>query len=136
MKVIDAAALVALLTDAGPAGVWTAEVVGRGPLTAPHLVLFETANVLRRHAAAALISEDQATLAHRDLLDLDIMLWPYEPLAGRAWELRHNATIYDASYLALAEIVEAPLVTFDARLRGVPGARAEVLVGPGMLSDE
>lgn len=130
MKVVDAAALVALLTDAGSAGAWVAETIGTGPLAAPHLVLFETANILRRHAAAALISQDQAALAHRDLLDLDITLWPYEAMAGRAWELRHNATLYDASYLALAEMVEAPLVTFDARLRGVPGVRAEVLVGP------
>lgn len=130
MKVVDASALVALLTDAGPAGAWAAETIGRGPLSSPHLALFETANVLRRQAAAQLISQDHAVLAHRDLLDLDISFWPYEPLAERAWELRHNATIYDASYLALAEIVDAPLITFDVRLRGVPGVRAEVLVGP------
>ncbi|GAA0633645.1 PIN domain-containing protein [Sporichthya brevicatena] len=130
MKVVDASALVALLTDAGPAGAWVVDAIGRGPLVAPHLVLFETANVLRRHAAAELISSDQAALAHRDLLDLDLGLWPYELLAARVWELRRNATAYDASYLALAEQVGAPLITFDGRLRNVPGARAEVLVGP------
>lgn len=130
MKVVDAAALVALLTDAGPAGVWAADALGDGPVAAPHLVLFETANILRRHASASLISGDQAALAHRDLLDLDITLWPYAPLAERAWELRHNATCYDASYLALAEIAQAPLITFDARLCGVPGVRADILVGP------
>ena len=65
--------------------------------------------------------------AHGDLLDLPIELWPYEPLAQRAWELRGNASVDDASYVALAELVDAPLVTLDAKLAGAPGIRCRVL---------
>ncbi|MEO9223804.1 MAG: type II toxin-antitoxin system VapC family toxin [Acidimicrobiales bacterium] len=57
-----------------------------------------------------------AQLAHDDLLDLQIESWPYEALADRVWKLRGQLTAYDASYVALAELVGAPLVTLDHHL--------------------
>jgi len=52
--------------------------------------------------------------------------YPHAPLADRIWELRENLTAYDATYVALAEVLDAPLVTMDARLARAPGVRAEV----------
>ncbi|MGI8729074.1 MAG: type II toxin-antitoxin system VapC family toxin, partial [Solirubrobacteraceae bacterium] len=65
--------------------------------------------------------------AHADLLDLTIELWPYEVLASRAWQLRRNLSVYDASYVALAEIADAALVTLDRGIAGAPGLVCEVL---------
>lgn len=73
------------------------------------------------------VSGDQAAQAHGDLLDLAIEPWPYELLAPRAWELRRNLSIYDAAYVALAELIDAALVTLDQRIAGVPGLRCAVV---------
>lgn len=124
---IDSSALVALLADAGPAGTWVAEAIAGATLAAPSLAPFEAANILRRQAAAGAIDHTQATLAHADLVALPIELWPYAPLADRAWELRQNATIYDATYLALAELVAATVVTLDSRLARAPGPSCPIL---------
>ncbi|HET7388028.1 MAG TPA: type II toxin-antitoxin system VapC family toxin [Nocardioidaceae bacterium] len=91
---------------------------------------FETANVLRRHELAGLASADQAAQVHADLGDLDFESWPHEILAGRAWELRANLSVYDASYVALAELVGAPLVALDQRIERAPGPRCEVRTPP------
>jgi predicted nucleic acid-binding protein len=124
--VCDASALVALLLDAGPDGLWVTNSVVDTELTAPTLLGYETANIIRRHELAGLISADQAAQAHADLLDLAIELWPHDLLAARAWELRHNLSIYDACYVALAELVGAVLVTLDHRIAGAPGLRCAV----------
>lgn len=125
-SVCDASALVALLVDGGPAGEWaTARLTGVG-LLAPHLVHFEVGNILRRHELAGLVSADQASQAHQDLLDLAVELWPYELLASRAWQLRANLTIFDAVYVALAELTGATLVTLDRRIAQAPGIRCPV----------
>jgi predicted nucleic acid-binding protein len=60
-------------------------------------------------------------LAHQDLVDLSLELWPYAPLAKRAWELRGNLTIYDGSYVALAELLDAAVVTLDSEFVNAPG---------------
>jgi len=126
--VVDSSALVALVADAGGLSAWaTGQVAGRR-LTAPHLAPFEAANVLRRHAQNGQLQPMEATLAHADLLALPLQLWPYEPLADRAWELRHNVTSYDATYVALAELLGATLVTLDRRLATAPGIRCAVQV--------
>jgi predicted nucleic acid-binding protein len=124
--VCDASALVALLLDAGPDGQWATRELSDGALAAPSLVAYETANVIRRHERASLISGDQAVQAHADLLDLPIEHWPYEVLAPRAWELRPNLSSYDASYVALAELTAAPLVTLDPRIAAARGLRCAV----------
>ena len=124
--VCDASALVALLLDAGPDGRWVTDALTGGGLAAPALVQFEAANILRRHQLARLISPDQAAQAHADLVDLAIELWPYEPLARRAWQLRGNLTVYDAGYVALAELLDSQLVTLDQRIGRAPGLRCRV----------
>lgn len=124
--VCDASALTALLIDGGPDGKWATEALSGADLAAPSLVDFETANILRRQELAGLISADQAAQAHADLLDLAIEHWPYELLAMRAWQLRLNLSMYDAAYVALAELLGATLVTLDRRISRAPGARCAI----------
>lgn len=125
--VCDASALVALLLDSGPDGRWATAVLRGAALLAPSLVVFEAANIFRRLEAAGSLSADQAAQAHADLLALSIELWPYEVLASRAWALRRNLSTYDASYVALAELVSATLVTLDQRISRAPGLRCSVV---------
>jgi len=120
-------ALVALLVDAGPAGTWAAAEAADRQLATPHLVRYEVANILRRREDAGRLSRDQAHLAHADLLDLPIECWPYSVVADRASGLRHNLTSHDASYVALAELLDVPLLTCDGRLTRAPGVGCAVL---------
>lgn len=78
--------LVAALVDSGPDGEWAALVLADRELAAPHLMLVEADDILRRAALAGGITSDAASLAHGDLLDLRSDPWPYAPLAER---LRH-----------------------------------------------
>ena len=130
--VCDASAVVSLLLDSGDTGTWLAGRCAGADLYAPALVGFECANIIRRHESRTLISPDQAAQAHADLLDLPVELWPWDVLAERAWALRHNLTSYDAAYVALAEILEAPLVTLDRRLERAPATHCVVIVPPSM----
>lgn len=128
--VLDASAAVALLVDDGPAGRWVDATIRGATLLAPELMPFEVSNILRRHALAGVLDASDATLAHTDLVALPIDLYPYAALAERVWELRANVTAYDASYVALAELVAAPLVTLDAKLAGATGPTCKILTYP------
>ena len=130
--VVDASALVALLLDRGSVGEWVADQLRASVIAAPHLVTFETSNIIRRHLAAKIVTLDAARNANRFLRDLQMELWPYESLADRVWELRANLTSYDASYVALAELLAAPVVTLDKRLASVKRLRCAVLTPPGV----
>ena len=121
--VVDASLIVAALVDGGPVGRWAEELVVSDDLAAPHLMPVEVANILRRTTHAGELSHDLTSIAHADLVDLRVTLYPYAPLASRAWELRDNLTLYDAWYVALAEELDASLGTLDARLARAPGAR-------------
>lgn len=124
--VCDASAIVALLVDDGPDGQWAAAALAGADVIAPTLLGFEVANVLRRQELAGALGPDQVAQAHADLLDLAIEAWPHDLLAARAWELRQNLSVYDASYVALAELARATLVTLDARLARAPGIRCVI----------
>jgi predicted nucleic acid-binding protein len=124
--VCDASALAALLLDSGPDGQWVTQTVESGEIAAPALVTYETANVIRKHELAGQVSPDQSAQAHADLLDLAIELWPYDLLAARAWELRMNLSIYDATYVALAELTGLTLITLDERLAKAPGTKCRI----------
>lgn len=109
--VCDASAVVALLLDAGRDGQWVDQAFAGADLAAPSLIAFESSNIIRRHELAGLVSGDQAAQAHADLLALTIENRPYELVARRVWELRTNLSSYDASYVAVAELTAATLVT-------------------------
>jgi predicted nucleic acid-binding protein len=121
--VVDSSAVVAALAGGGDEGAWAESELARDDLAAPHLMLVEVANILRRSSLSGQLSADVASIAHGDLLDLPIALFPYEATADRAWELRTNLSMYDAWYVALAERLEADLVTLDRRIARAPGPR-------------
>lgn len=129
MIVLDASALLELLlgTEKGRS-VATRIARAAETLHAPHLVDLEVAQVLRRFVARGLLDEARSSQAIDDLRDLDLNRYRHDLLLDRIWELRHNASAYDAAYLALAEALGAPLVTSDARLATLPGTRAAVEV--------
>ena len=75
---------------------------------------------------AGLLTDHRARDALLDLDALPVVRYAHEPLLGRAWELRNALSIPDAVYVALAEALEAPLVTCDGRLARAPGIHATV----------
>ena len=125
--VVDASCVVAALVDDGGAGRWAESQLTSNHLAAPHLMPVEVASVLRRAVLAGDLTPDVGSLAHGDLLDLPVVLFAYEPLAERVWELRRSITAYDAWYVALAEHLEAPLATVDIRLSRSRGPRCAFL---------
>jgi len=124
--VCDASAVVALLLDGGADGRWATHELTGVQLVAPTLLAFEAADIIRRFELAGTVSSDQASQAHGDLVALAIEYWPYELLLPRAWELRHNLSSYDASYVSLAELIQAPLITLDLRIARAPNLRCTV----------
>jgi predicted nucleic acid-binding protein len=90
-------------------------------LHCPHLLDLEVAQVLRRLVNERVVSQQRASDAIDDLMDLRISRYPHSVLLPRIWQLRHNLTAYDAAYVALAESLKATLVTRDARLGSAVG---------------
>ena len=126
---LDASAAAVVLLNLGEDAPRIRERMGQaGDLHAPHLFEIEVASVLRRHALNGSLSPGRARLALGRLSTLSISLYPHAAMLPRIWELRGNVSAYDAAYIALAETLEAPLVTRDARLARAPGIRAEVEV--------
>jgi predicted nucleic acid-binding protein len=82
----------------------------------------EAVSVIRRHLLTGALTATQANNAIDDLLNLPITVYPTAALLRRAWELRDNATAYDACYVALAEALGCSLTTADQRLANAPGA--------------
>jgi predicted nucleic acid-binding protein len=97
-----------------------------GSLHAPALLDIEVLHVLRRFALDRELTPARGAEAVRDLADLRIERHPHELLLARVWELRGAVTAYDATYIALAELLEAPLLTLDRRLARSRGHRATI----------
>lgn len=129
--VVDASVVVSALVDGGAVGRWSEERLSSGPIAAPHLLPVEVANILRRAALRGDISADTASLGHADLQGLPVELFPYSLVAERTWELRENLTLYDAWYVALAELLGAGLATLDERLARAPGPTCRFVLYSG-----
>lgn len=95
-------------------------------LHAPFLLDVEVAQVVRRYAATGEIDGERGRAALADLVDLPLHRYPHDFLLPRVWDLRNNLTAYDAVYIALAEALDATLLTRDKRLAGAPGHHARV----------
>ncbi len=124
--VVDASVLAVALVDDGPDGDRARGWLSGHALAAPELIELEVASVIRGLQRAGELDERRAELALADLVDLPIGLSPHRPLLARCWELRDNLTVYDASYVALAELLEAVLLTADERIARAPGIECEV----------
>ena len=93
---------------------------------APHLLDVEVTQAFRRYVAGGTMSTSRAQEALKDLMDLRIRRYPHVLFLPRIWELRDNLTAYDALYVALAEVLNATLVTCDGKLALAPGNFARV----------
>ena len=96
------------------------------PLHAPHLLDVEVAQVLRRYVRDKTISAQRGQEALEDLGDLPLNRYPHDFLIPRVWELRATLAAYDAIYVALAELLGAPLLTCDGKIASAPGHHANV----------
>jgi predicted nucleic acid-binding protein len=133
--VVDASVLATALGDDGPDGDHARARLRGERLSAPELVDLEVTSVLRRQLHNGAADLRRAALALADLAALPLRRAPHRPLLARCWELRDNLTVYDASYVALAEALEVTLLTGDRRLARAPGLRCHVeILRPASLS--
>lgn len=105
---------------------------GEENLSAPEIVDLEVASAWRRALQAGRLEEDRSQRALRDLATMRLVRMSHRPLMPRIWELRHNLTPYDASYVALAEALDTTLLTADRKLTRAPSLRCEVELIEGL----
>ena len=121
MIVVDASALLeALLRTPAARAVEERLFEPQQTLHAPHLLDIEVAQVIRRYAAKGEIDSERGRAVLADLADFPFRRYP------RVWDLRNNLAAYDAVYVALAEALDAPLLTRDQRLAAAAGHHARV----------
>ena len=128
MIVIDASAVIELLLGGErgrPVERWLVD--HEGQLHAPALLDLEATQALRRLVSAGHVAEPRGRAAVEILQDLPVDRHASTALLPRIWELRGNLTAYDAAYIALAEALACPLLTYDTRIAEAPGLRVEVL---------
>jgi predicted nucleic acid-binding protein len=128
--VADASVVIDLLLGPGSqAGDRLSDHLAAGDVVAaPHLVDAEVGQVLRRLVLRGDLTESEAWSMVGMLAALPLERHPHRALLPRAFDLRANVSVYDGLYLALAEMVDRPLLTGDARLAAVPGCGATVEV--------
>jgi predicted nucleic acid-binding protein len=127
MIVADASLLVEVLLQTPVGAVGRERLLASGDTVhAPHLIDVEVTQALRRHANRGRISRDQADRAIANLRRFPMARYGHEILLDRIWQLRDNLTAYDACYVALAEALDATLLTCDGPLARAPGHRAKI----------
>src|ERR1700733_3735077 len=127
MIVVDASALLeSLLRTPAAEAVERRLFDPRQTLHVPHLLDVEVAQVIRRYAANGEIDSERGRAALADLADFPVQRYPHDFLLPRVWDLRNNLTAYDAVYVALAEALDAVLLTRDRRLAPAAGHHARV----------
>lgn len=127
MIVVDASALLeALLRTPAAEAIEKRLFTAEETLHAPHLLDVEVAQVIRRYTVAGEINQERGRAALDDLNAFPIRRYPHGFLLPRVWELRTNLTAYDAVYVALAQALDAPLLTRDRRLAAA--ARRQVRI--------
>jgi len=130
MIVLDASVVVELLTNGILADSIRNELAGSDEsFIVPHLIDVEVTSALRKLAASERIDAHSSGQFLAGLETLPAERFSHTPLIGRIWELRHNFTAYDATYIALAEATGSVLYTCDEKLR--KGHRARVVLFTG-----
>jgi predicted nucleic acid-binding protein len=124
--VVDASAAVSALLNDGPAR----RALSIQQLHVPQLADSEVASVLRRKVAARKLDANAGWAALDTWRRLGMTRYPVFAFLDRVWELRDNLSAYDASYIALAELLDCDLLTADARLGGAPGIRCAITLVP------
>ena len=127
MIVVDASVVIEVVL-ARPDAVWIGNRILAidESLHAPHLLYLEVLHALRRYCQIGQLELPRASQAIAYLADFPLTRHPHRLYLSRIWELRNNMTAYDASYIALAEALDAPFLTRDKRLASAPGHRAEI----------
>lgn len=129
MIVVDASALIDVMLRSAAGAQAQARLFETGrSLHAPHLIDVEIAHAFRRLAAAGEISDERGRTMLALLAEMPIRRYAHGFLLPRAWELRSNVTAYDAVYVALAEVLSAPLLTRDNRLAAAVGELIDIEV--------
>ncbi len=129
MTVLDASAAIEWLLRTEKGARIEHWILSRGSgLHAPHLLDIEVTQVLRRYVRERAVTEVRGQELLQDLVGLRILRHRHTFLLRRVWELRHHLTAYDAVYVALAEALDAPLLTCDAKIAAAPGHHAMVEV--------
>lgn len=130
MLVLDASVLFEVVADT-PAAESVRQHLDLGDeVSAPHSIDAEVLAVIETHHRSGVLDATAAAQAVEDLRSWPGERWSHRPLIARAWELRPNVRAYDALYVALAEAMDATLLTLDRRLAAAPGPRCEIVV-PG-----
>jgi predicted nucleic acid-binding protein len=125
--VVDASALIeSLLGMPSAPAVEAVLFAPQQTLHVPHLLDVEVAQVVRRLVANGGIGDERGRAALDQLADLPLHRYPHHALLPRIWELRNNLTAYDAAYVALAEALNAPLLTRDKRIAGAAEHQAKI----------
>ncbi|GAB2730130.1 type II toxin-antitoxin system VapC family toxin [Kitasatospora kifunensis] len=128
MIVVDASALVLALADHGERGTAARAALAADPeWAAPEHLLIEVMQSLRGRYLAKENSAEQVAAVAAELPTIAFRKVELTALLGRIWELKDNLTPDDAAYVAVAELLGAPLVTADLRLSRASGPRCEIL---------
>lgn len=128
MIVVDASVLFEVVTDTERAETIRARLAQEADMAAPHLIDAEVFSLIRREHLAGNLDNTLAALAVDDLRSWPGDRFDHRALLGRAWELRATVRGWDALYVALAEALQATLVTLDARLARAPGPECSIEV--------
>lgn len=128
MIVVDASVVVSALLVGREEGGAAREALRSDAAHAPHLLDVEVTSAVRRWVLAGRLTVEEARSSIRDLGDLAITRHGHEPLVDRVLDLRDAVSAYDGTYVALAELLGATMVTGDLRLSRAPGVRCPVSV--------
>jgi predicted nucleic acid-binding protein len=128
MLVVDASCLYEVVVDTPQAELVRERLVADADHAAPHLVDVEVLAVIRRHHLARRLDATTARQAIEDLRGWPGERFGHRPLLDRAWELRENVRGWDGFYVALAEALDATLLTTDARLARAAGPMCRIEV--------
>lgn len=126
MLVVDASCLYEVVADTQRADDVRARLLRDADHAAPSVIDVEVVSVIRRDQLLGRLDVTAATQAVQDLRDWPGERFGHQPLLERVWELRGSLRTWDAFYVALAEVMQATLVTSDSRLARAPGPRCVI----------